>query len=127
MIHLSYHDGEHYNSVREASDFGRGPPRELSLGTRTASGADAAQLRQSWGVKEVQLVKQGTGCDDTGPVEWALNSSEGQVDEVRLCSMIRKAPLSPFHRRKSTAMHFVGVPERQTLLCRCQPSCKSLE
>ena len=88
MIHLSYHDGEHYNSVREASDFGRGPPREQSLGTRTASGADAAQLRKSWGLKEVQLVKQGTGCDDTGPVEWALSCAEGQVDEVRFALIL---------------------------------------
>ncbi|KAK9831129.1 hypothetical protein WJX74_004441 [Apatococcus lobatus] len=82
LIHLSYHDGEHYNSVREASDFGRGPPRELSLGTKPTSGTAAAQRRKSWGILEVQLVKQGTGCDDSGPVEWALNMTEGQVDEA---------------------------------------------
>lgn len=29
-LHLSYHDGCHYNSVRLASDYGKGPPHQIS-------------------------------------------------------------------------------------------------
>ena len=86
MIHLSYHDGEHYNSVREASDFGRGPPRELPVGTRGTSGAEAALAQKAWGANEMQAVVQGTGCEDPGPVEWALKAAEGNIDEVKKCS-----------------------------------------
>lgn len=31
MLHLSYHDGQHYNSVRMADDFGHGPPAPIVL------------------------------------------------------------------------------------------------
>jgi hypothetical protein len=30
-LHLSYHDGDHYNSVRLADDFGTGPPEPIDL------------------------------------------------------------------------------------------------
>lgn len=29
MLHLSYHDGEHYNSVRRADDYSRGTPADI--------------------------------------------------------------------------------------------------
>ena len=29
VLHISYHDGNHYNSVRNADDFGSGPPTPL--------------------------------------------------------------------------------------------------
>ncbi|KIZ06508.1 OTU domain-containing protein 3 [Monoraphidium neglectum] len=40
-IHLSYHGGEHYNSVRLLDDYTRGPPRTITLG---AGGATAAAI-----------------------------------------------------------------------------------
>lgn len=30
-IHLSYHDGEHYNSVRNTNDYDEGPPTEITI------------------------------------------------------------------------------------------------
>ena len=38
-IHLSYHDGAHYNSVRAADDFADGPPAPVALGARSAGPA----------------------------------------------------------------------------------------
>jgi hypothetical protein len=29
MLHLSYHDGEHYNSVRRADDYSRGTAADI--------------------------------------------------------------------------------------------------
>jgi OTU domain-containing protein 3 len=30
VLHLSYHDGEHYNSVRAAGDYSPGPPEPIT-------------------------------------------------------------------------------------------------
>ena len=35
-LHLSYHDGEHYNSVRNKSDPGGGPAEKIVIGTPTS-------------------------------------------------------------------------------------------
>ena len=51
-IHLSYHDGEHYNSVRMASDMGSGPPKPIAVQERAASAKDWS----SFGPAQVQLV-----------------------------------------------------------------------
>ena len=51
-IHLSYHDGEHYNSVRMASDTGSGPPKPIAVQERAALAKDWS----SFGPAQVELV-----------------------------------------------------------------------
>lgn len=43
-IHLSYHDGAHYNSVRRADDFADGPPALIALGACSAAPAAPGAL-----------------------------------------------------------------------------------
>ena len=78
-IHLSYHDGEHYNSVRLASDTGSGPPEPITLQKRQASAKDWS----CFGPAQIELVMQGTGCyDDKEAVQRALQDAKGNSDEV---------------------------------------------
>ena len=79
-IHISYHDGEHYNSVRMASDTGSGPPQPIVLRERAASAKDWS----AFGDAEVELVMQNTGCyHDRDAVQRALQDAKGNSDEVR--------------------------------------------
>ena len=79
-IHISYHDGEHYNSVRMASDAGSGLPQPILLRERAASAEDWS----AFGDAEVELVMQNTGChDDRDAVQRALQDAKGNSDEVR--------------------------------------------
>jgi hypothetical protein len=43
MLHLSYHDGEHYNSVRRADDYSIGTPADIPETLLPV--ADVAQVR----------------------------------------------------------------------------------
>ena len=79
-IHISYHDGEHYNSVRMAGDAGSGPPHPIVLRERAASAEDWTAV----GDAEVELVMQNTGCyDNRDAVQRALQDAKGNSDEVR--------------------------------------------
>ena len=86
-IHLSYHDGEHYNSVRAASDFSPGPPQTIVLSARRATDAERSAgvaAARAWGRAEEDAVALGTGCfDDREAVQSALEDAHGSVDQVR--------------------------------------------
>lgn len=45
-LHLSYHDGEHYNSVRRADDYNPGPPEPIE---ELAAVGSAAQVSTGGG------------------------------------------------------------------------------
>lgn len=78
-IHVAYHNGEHYNSVRMAGDTGSGPPQPIALQERPASAKDWS----SFGPAETELVMQGTGCyNDREAVQRALQDAKGNPDEV---------------------------------------------
>ena len=80
-MHVSYHDGEHYNSVRLAEDFQPGPAAPIPEALPTSAAA-AARKQRSWGAAEEARVSQGTGCYDTGAVQSALQESKGNADQV---------------------------------------------
>lgn len=81
-IHLSYHDGEHYNSVRRADDHTTGPALPSAIAERTPTSAEKAAAR-SWGPTEEEQVVQGTGCyDDPAVVRQALEDVHGDPDQV---------------------------------------------
>ena len=74
MLHLSYHDDSHYNSVRAAHDFGNGPPQPIAL-MRTGTGNN-----EKWAGDAMQRVMQGTGSEDEKRVVEALDKARGDVD-----------------------------------------------
>ncbi len=82
-IHVSYHDGEHYNSVRRADDHTSGPPLPIAIAERLPTSAEKAAAR-SWGPAQEELVMRGTGCyDDPAAVQQALEAAHGNPDQVR--------------------------------------------
>ncbi|KAL8473063.1 hypothetical protein ACS0TY_029391 [Phlomoides rotata] len=92
MIHLSYHDGEHYNSVRAKEDTCSGPARPIVIKgdavVSTKSDQPKASARKSRGEGKtnafnedtIKLVKSGSGCEDARKVEQALQQVGGDVD-----------------------------------------------
>ncbi|KAI8477500.1 MAG: hypothetical protein J3K34DRAFT_515825 [Monoraphidium minutum] len=81
-IHISYHGGEHYNSVRLLDDYSRGPPRAIVLGEGGATAAELAQERTAWTPADEARVAANTGCDSPALVQRALREAGGDVDSA---------------------------------------------
>ncbi|XP_048335478.1 OVARIAN TUMOR DOMAIN-containing deubiquitinating enzyme 7 isoform X2 [Ziziphus jujuba] len=92
MVHLSYHDGEHYNSVRLKEDSCEGPARpiiikadaDLSMTSHQAK-AVVSKSKEGTGrdiinAGSIKLVIAGTGCEDAEKVEQVLLQVDGDVD-----------------------------------------------
>ncbi|KAI3452000.1 hypothetical protein Pfo_008665 [Paulownia fortunei] len=93
MIHLSYHDGEHYNSVRSKDDTCSGPARpvvikkgDADLSAKSNQPKAATRKSKEEGGRNVvheesiKLVKAGSGCEDARKVEQALQQVGGDAD-----------------------------------------------
>ncbi len=59
MLHLSYHDGEHYNSVRRADDYSRAAPADIPETLQPV--ADVAQVRRDVCVSATDFGEEGEG------------------------------------------------------------------
>ena len=103
-IHLSYHDGEHYNSVRVMGDEAHdGPareiPKELKLnaekgsysggatsssgsgsGPGTSLGSDGGKCSKKVLPSDVTVVSRATGCKEMDRVREVLADCDGDVD-----------------------------------------------
>ncbi|XP_051126746.1 OVARIAN TUMOR DOMAIN-containing deubiquitinating enzyme 7 [Andrographis paniculata] len=93
MIHLSYHDGEHYNSVRLKEDTCSGPARPIVIKgdadvvAKSSKANSTASSREEGGRNAVpgeyiKLVKAGSGCEDTAKVEEVLHQVGGDVESA---------------------------------------------
>ncbi|KAK6116215.1 hypothetical protein DH2020_050011 [Rehmannia glutinosa] len=92
MIHLLYHNGEHYNSVRSKKDTCSGPARQIVIKDDAVLSAKPNQPKAAtMKSKEeggsnivheeaIKLVKAGSGCEDSRKVEQALQQVGGDVD-----------------------------------------------
>lgn len=92
MVHLSYHHGEHYNSVRLTEDPCQGPamPVVIKTDANVASTSNNAQTkakdpkkssnRSTYDDTSVKLVMAGTGCSDVAVAEHVLGELDGDVD-----------------------------------------------
>ncbi|KAG0474669.1 hypothetical protein HPP92_014355 [Vanilla planifolia] len=92
MIHLSYHNGEHYNSVRLKSDPCEGPAGPIIIkADSNLSLLDHNQKAKANGLKglcrmslcdtgSVKLVMAGTGCENLSKIEQVLHEVSGDVD-----------------------------------------------
>ncbi|KAI9089327.1 hypothetical protein K1719_029606 [Acacia pycnantha] len=92
MIHLSYHDGEHYNSVRLKTDPGDGPARPIVIKADADLSATSHQAkvtanksqrqagRETFQSGSIKLVMAGSGCENAEKVEQILEQVNGDVD-----------------------------------------------
>ncbi|KAK6924031.1 OTU domain, partial [Dillenia turbinata] len=92
MIHLSYHDGEHYNSVRLKEDPSDGPARTIVIKADASlqPASDKAKVvvtkskgghgRTNIDEGSVKMVMVGTGVQDPVKVEEVLQQLDGDVD-----------------------------------------------
>ncbi|KAL1564161.1 ubiquitinyl hydrolase 1 [Salvia divinorum] len=92
MIHLSYHDGEHYNSVRSKEDTCSGPARPIVIKSDADLSAKSNQpkaaarksreecRRNALCEVSIKMVKAGSGCEDISKVEQALQRVGRDVD-----------------------------------------------
>lgn len=90
MIHLSYHDGEHYNSVRLKEDSCIGSARPIIIKADADISAASIQsktvtskLKGAAGIIDagsIKLVMAGSGCENSEKVEEVLLQVGGDVD-----------------------------------------------
>ncbi|KAJ0236551.1 OVARIAN TUMOR DOMAIN-containing deubiquitinating enzyme 7 [Hirschfeldia incana] len=92
MIHLSYHDGEHYNSVRSKEDAGGGPARPVLIEADAKVSAASKQAKATEGKSKhrsdkcnadagaVKVVMSGSCCDNAEKAEQVLVQVNGDVD-----------------------------------------------
>ncbi|KAL6961465.1 ubiquitinyl hydrolase 1, partial [Sarracenia purpurea var. burkii] len=90
----SYHDGEHYNSVRLKEDTCIGPARPIIIKadadlSATSHQAKVAVTKSNGGagknfihVESIKLVMAGSGCEDAKKVEQVLQQVIGDVEEA---------------------------------------------
>ncbi|GLI63326.1 hypothetical protein VaNZ11_006243 [Volvox africanus] len=84
MLHLSYHDGQHYNSVRCADDFGTGPPTLIVIRGEGTMAAKPPQRQKAgdgnWDEKDERRVASSTACTDMALVRRALEEARGDAE-----------------------------------------------
>ncbi|ONK55042.1 uncharacterized protein A4U43_UnF8250 [Asparagus officinalis] len=92
MIHLSYHDGEHYNSIRLVDDACEGPSKPIIIKVDAnisvvdhkrkdaSNGSKVSSHRNGFDSGSVKLVMAGTGCANMKKVEQILQEVNGDAD-----------------------------------------------
>ncbi|KAH9554445.1 hypothetical protein CY35_08G064700 [Sphagnum magellanicum] len=81
-LHLSYHDGEHYNSVRRLDDDGggRAKPITIEVDARPSTKPPPAKDKMNHGHQIVKIVMDGTGCKSVDRVQEVLHDVHGDTD-----------------------------------------------
>ncbi|KAJ1694920.1 hypothetical protein LUZ63_011618 [Rhynchospora breviuscula] len=84
MIHLSYHHGEHYNSVRLKEDPCEGPAKPISIkvdaNIARASSSSKATTSDSKKSSQIKTVMDATRCYNTNKIRQVLQEVAGDVD-----------------------------------------------
>ncbi|KAI4327428.1 hypothetical protein L6164_019891 [Bauhinia variegata] len=92
MVHLSYHDGEHYNSLRLKDDPCDGPARSIVIKADADLSATSQQAKVTANKSHpgagreiiqpgsIKVVMAGSGCEDAEKVEQTLVQVNGDVD-----------------------------------------------
>uniref|UniRef100_A0A6N2N7D3 OTU domain-containing protein n=1 Tax=Salix viminalis TaxID=40686 RepID=A0A6N2N7D3_SALVM len=92
MVHLSYHDEEHYNSVRSKDDPCNGPAQSIIIKvdadlSATSAQAKAVSCKSKAGIAKdsfesgsLKLVMAGSGCENAEKVKQVLLEVDGDVD-----------------------------------------------
>ncbi|PIA56552.1 hypothetical protein AQUCO_00700712v1 [Aquilegia coerulea] len=90
IIHLSYHNEEHYNSVRLKEDPCNGPAKpivikvdaDLSREVKGVSKSKGGLSECNTGSESIQLIMAGSGCKNVNKVEQVLQLVDGDVNEA---------------------------------------------
>ncbi|KAB1214742.1 OTU domain-containing protein 3 [Morella rubra] len=102
MVHLSYHDEEHYNSVRTKEDPCDGPARPIIIKADADLSATAHQAKaagtQSIGetskdivdARSIKIVMAGSGCQVAEKVKQVLGQVYGDVEQQAIEFLIAK-------------------------------------
>ncbi|KAI3777120.1 hypothetical protein L1987_46914 [Smallanthus sonchifolius] len=92
MIHLSYHDWEHYNSVRLKEDPCNGPTMPITIKAdadlsvkshqpnAAVSKANGRSTKAAIQSESIRTVKAGSGCENEGKIQEVLLQVDGDVD-----------------------------------------------
>ncbi|PNW83370.1 hypothetical protein CHLRE_05g246050v5 [Chlamydomonas reinhardtii] len=85
MLHLAYSDGQHYDSVRCADDYGHGPAAPVVIrGDGTVPARPQRPVRDAgsepWDERDEARVAASTACRDLGLVRAALSAAGGDVE-----------------------------------------------
>ncbi|XP_076936487.1 OVARIAN TUMOR DOMAIN-containing deubiquitinating enzyme 7-like isoform X2 [Bidens hawaiensis] len=92
MVHLSYHDWEHYNSVRLKDDPCNGPTlpiiikadADLSVKSHKTNDAvsktNGRSANDAIKLESIKTVKAGSGCEDEEKIQQVLLQVDGDVD-----------------------------------------------
>ncbi|XP_071730944.1 OVARIAN TUMOR DOMAIN-containing deubiquitinating enzyme 7-like isoform X2 [Rutidosis leptorrhynchoides] len=92
MIHLSYHDFEHYNSVRLKDDTCNGPAMPIIIKADADLSVKPQQVNSSVSKNErrfaktvippesLKIVKVGSGCENEDKIQQVLLQVDGDVD-----------------------------------------------
>ncbi|KAL4448444.1 hypothetical protein ABPG75_005663 [Micractinium tetrahymenae] len=124
-LHLSYHQGMHYNSVRNADDYGAGPPAPLRVRSAAQlAAADPAALaaaQRSFGEREVDQVMAGTGCADRARAARALEQCGGSVDQAIELLIEQLGQEEEGEEHAGDAAH-AGAPAGQAAAAAAQPA-----
>lgn len=93
-IHLSYHDGEHYASVRSKADDGKGPALSIVIGTPKADGSASEHKSADAPTEDELLVMRSTAGVSLEHVRETLASVGGDTEtaiEVLIAEMAEGA------------------------------------
>ncbi|PKA49899.1 hypothetical protein AXF42_Ash019215 [Apostasia shenzhenica] len=92
MVHLSYHDGEHYNSVRLKEDPCEGPARPIIIKVDAGMSVlnhnqktkayeeSSSPCRSFYDAGYVKVVMASTGCENLSKINQVLQEVSGDVD-----------------------------------------------
>jgi len=72
-IHISYHEGDHYNSIRRSDDDEQSPAAPITA---------TLTLRDLSNKKEVEIVSQQTGCKNSTYISECLTMFGGDLDST---------------------------------------------
>jgi len=78
VIHISYHDNQHYNSVRDKDDYDDAVPRSINMATPESN----ANHNQNWSWRDEKRIMEDTGCHNDGLIHTYLKECDGNVNEV---------------------------------------------
>ncbi|XP_057838714.2 OVARIAN TUMOR DOMAIN-containing deubiquitinating enzyme 7 isoform X1 [Cryptomeria japonica] len=83
-VDRSYHDGEHYNSVRLKNDDGSGPAKPIVIeeddSVKEKYKSSSTSGKRVYDQESVKLVLSGTGCADITRVHDVLQQVHGDTD-----------------------------------------------
>jgi len=90
-IHLSYHDGDHYASVRKVTDPDTGVPSEIKLARGAARCVPDTDGDIDFPTEDETLVMESTCCKDLGLVRKTLRTVEGDV-ALAIDTLVQQLP-----------------------------------